>query len=156
MDHVQEEIIEKIWFSCPFTLSRRSLHTDDHFQNLMNFALRICWTFCLCFTFITLIVLEISWLTKNRFIVKMSEIFVVWIDFTLIRFDRWVRSLRKLVASFYVESNDIFGIFLRQLLKICIQIIWICQMKRDSLVHNNLFHSLVTITGFVFFCWIQW
>ena len=48
--------------------------------------------------------------------------------------------------------------FLLGLLKICIQIKWICQIKRDSLaslVHNNSFRSLITTTGCVFLCWIQ-
>ena len=69
------------------------------------------------------------------------------------------RQRTSTVASFYAEANGVFGSFLRRLLKICIQIKWICQMKRDSLtslVHNNLFHSLVTTTGCIFLSWIQW
>ena len=68
-------------------------------------------------------------------------------------------SLQLRVAYFYAESNGIFVNFLRLLLNICIQIKWICQIKRDSLaslVHNNLFRSLVTTTGCVFLWWIQW
>ena len=68
-------------------------------------------------------------------------------------------SLRQWVAFFYAYSNGIFGNFQRRLLKICIQIKSISQMKRDSvasLVHNNLFRSLVTTIDCVFLCWIQW
>ena len=36
----------------------------------------------------------------------------------------FARSLRQRVAYFYAESNAIVGIFLRPLLKICIQIKW--------------------------------
>ena len=91
---------------------------------------------------------------KNRFIEKILEIFAVWIDFTLARFDRMARSLRQRVPSFYAESNGIFGNFLWRLLKIYIQIKWIYQLKRDSLaslVHNYLFRSLITTRGCVFY-----
>ena len=46
---------------------------------------------------------------KNGFIEKIREIFAPWIDFTLARFDRSALSIRKQVASFYAESNGIFG-----------------------------------------------
>ena len=36
-------------FLRPLKSIRRSLRTVDHFQNLMNYALRICWTPCVCF-----------------------------------------------------------------------------------------------------------
>ena len=79
---------------------------------------------------------------KNLFFEKIFEIFGVWIDFTPARFNRSVRSMQQRVASFYAESNSIFGNFLRQILKISKQIKWMCQLKGDSLaslVHNNLF-----------------
>ena len=59
----------------------------------------------------------------------------------------------------FAESNSIFRNFLRRILKICLQVMWICQMKRDSvtsLVHNNLFRALVMTTGCVLLRWIQW
>ena len=65
----------------------------------------------------------------------------------------------SLRASFYAESNGIFGNFLRRLLKISIQIKWMFQLKRDSLawlVHNNLFRFVIMTTGCVLVCWIQW
>ena len=96
---------------------------------------------------------------KNLFFEKIFEIFGVWIDFTPARFNRSVRSMRQRVASFYAESNGIFGNFLRQILKISIQIKWMCQLKGDSLaslVHNNLFRFVIMTTGCAFLCWIQW
>ena len=57
---------------------------------------------------------------QNRFIEKMLEIFAVWIDLTLFRFYRLGSSLEQWVAFFKAESNVIFEIFLRRLLKICI------------------------------------
>ena len=66
----------------------------------------------------------------------------------------WLR-----VAHFYAESNGIFENFLRQILKISIQIKWMCQLKGDSLaslVHNNLFRFVIMTTGCAFLCWIQW
>ena len=96
---------------------------------------------------------------KNLFIEKILKNGDVWIDFTLTRFDPKARSMRQRVASAYAESNGIFGNFLRRLLKICIQIKWMCQLKRYSLallIHNNLFCSHITRTGCVFLCWIQW
>ena len=68
-------------------------------------------------------------------------------------------SLQLRVAFFYAESNGVFGNFLRQLLKICIQVKWIYQMKRNLLallVHSHLFSYLVTKAGCVFLCWIKW
>ena len=59
MDRIQEEITENSRFLRPFKLSGGSLRTFDNFLNLMNYALRMCWTFCLCFWFLALIVLEI-------------------------------------------------------------------------------------------------
>ena len=46
---------------------------------------------------------------KNRFTVKILEIFAVWIDLTLARFNQLALSLQQQVASFYAESNSIFG-----------------------------------------------
>ena len=67
--------------------------------------------------------------------------------------------MQQRVASFTAESNGIFGNFLRRLLKISIQIKWMCQLKRDSLaslVHNNFFRFVTMTTGCAFLCWIQW
>ena len=89
----------------------------------------------------------------------MFNFFAVWIDITIVRFDRLIRSLQKRVATFNAESNSIFGNFLRRLLKISIQIKWMCQLRRDSLaslVHNNLFRFVIMTTGCAFLCWIQW
>ena len=118
----------------------------------MNYALRMRSIFCLCFRFLDLIVLKI-WSSQNQFIEKILDIFAVWIDFTFTRFNWLALTLQQRVASFYAESNGIFGKFVRRLLKICIQIKSICQTIRDSLaslVHNNLIRSLVTTTGCVF------
>ena len=94
---------------------------------------------------------------KIRFIEKMLEILAFWTYFTLAKFDRLARLLELRVAYFYVEFKVIFGNFLRWLSKICIQIKWNCRMKRDSIIHNNyFFRSLITTTGCVFLCSIQW
>ena len=45
---------------------------------------------------------------KNRFMEKILEIFTVWIDFTLARFNQYAHSLQHGIASFYVEYNGIF------------------------------------------------
>ena len=39
----------------------------------------------------------------------------------------WIR-----IASFYAEFDGMFGNFLQQIIKICIQLQWIYQMKRES------------------------
>ena len=51
----------------------------------------------------------------DRFIEKILEIFAVWIDFRLARFDRYAHSLQQRVLSFYTESNGISGSFLDDL-----------------------------------------
>ena len=115
--------------------------------------------FCLCFRISSSNSFWDTRLIKICLSKKILRNFGVWIDLTLIRFDRKARLMRQRVASTYGESNDIFGNFLRRLLKICIQIKWICQIKRDSLVslvHNNLFHFLDMTTGCVYVSWIQW
>ena len=79
---------------------------------------------------------------KNLFIKKILKSFGVWIDFTLTRFDQKACSMQQRTESVYAESNGIFGNFLRRLLKIYIQIKWMCQLKKDSLaslVHNIFF-----------------
>ena len=68
----------------------------------------------------------------------------------LARYDKGLR-------VFMLNPVEIIANFLRRLLKICIQIKWMCQLKRDSLaslVHDNLFHhSIVTTTRCVVVCW---
>ena len=56
---------------------------------------------------------------KNLFIEEMLEMFAVWINFALARFDQWARSLRQRVACFYADFNGIFENFTRRLFKIC-------------------------------------
>ena len=68
--------------------------------------------------------------------------------------------MRQRIGSFHAcWSYGIFRNFLKRPLKICAQIKWICQMKKDSvasLVHNNLFRSFIMTTRCAFLCWILW
>ena len=84
MDRIQDEMTENGRFLRLLKSSSRSLRTVDHFQNLMNYTLRMTWSFCHYFAH------------KKRFIEKISEILTVWIHFRLVKFNRLFQNFDKL------------------------------------------------------------
>ena len=84
---------------------------------------------------------------------QSSVVFLLFLYFDLFFFTKSTLFVNKFSIMVVENIQKSIG------LMICKEIKWICQMKRDSLaslVHNNLFRSLVTTSGCGFVCWIQW
>ena len=74
-----------------------------------------------------------KWTVSRKKWLKMVDFLLC--SFIIIYF---ALSLRQRIASFYAEFNDIFLHFLRPLLKICIQIMWIVLNKKKTRKHTKI------------------